>query len=111
MIGPDTFSSSGDDYDYDHDVNEDADANADADADASNGPATSIVTASEQQNEVLSCVSPDMADDRDSDRARAVLRVEDYTPRSETERCACPITFTHCWNITYLVDYVCWVDF
>jgi hypothetical protein len=59
---------------------------------------------------VLSCVAPEMADDRDSDGARAVLRVEDYRPRSETERCACPITCTH-WNTTHLVEHICCVDF
>lgn len=42
-----------------------------------------------QRSEILSCVAPDMEDGANADGgARAILHVEDYQPRSETERCA-----------------------
>lgn len=70
-----------DDYDDHHDVDEEIDDNV------SSSSATATDTASKQQNEVLSCVAPEMADGGfDNSGARAILRVEDYKPRSETER-------------------------
>jgi len=45
----------------------------------------------QQQSELLSCVAPDMEGDAGGGGARAFLRVEDYEPRSEEERCAAHI--------------------
>eukprot|EP01046_Picozoa_sp_COSAG06_P037835 COSAG06_NODE_4310_length_4372_cov_6.521179_2_plen_421_part_00 len=47
----------------------------------------------QQQSELLSCVAPDMEGDAEGGGARAFLRVEDYEPRSEEERCAFALIF------------------
>lgn len=84
-LGERDLSSSDSDEDDDDDDHDDVDEVIDADASSSS--TTAIATASEQQNEVLSCVALDTGGDNcDSGGARAILRVEDYEPRSETER-------------------------
>ena len=83
----------GEDEDVVMDVKEEQGTDADESSNSAASATAPLVTF-ETQNEVLSCAAPDMGEGNSGDGggARAILRVEDYQPRSETERCVDPAT-------------------